>query len=119
MARHIPSLSVPLAQQILYPQQTNNYSLPGFFAFKWHDVSVEKVGNVIIYKMDGNILATANYSSAGTPPGSFLTFVASRTGTSVANATTGNQYTNLNFVLFANIAVYNYDNVVNVSAPTP
>ena len=114
-----PPSPVPLAQQILYPQQTNNYSLPGFFDFKWHDVSVEKVGSVIIYKMDGNIIATANYSSAGTPPGSFLTFVASRTGSTAANSVSGNQYTNLNFALFANIVVSNYNNVVNVSAPTP
>jgi hypothetical protein len=114
-----PSSPVPLAQQILYPQQTNNYSIPGFLAFKWHDVSVEKVGNVIIYKVDGNIIATGNYSSAGTPPGSFLTFVASRTGSGVASAASGVQYTNLNFVVFANIVVSNYDNVVNVSAPTP
>jgi hypothetical protein len=114
-----PPSPVPLAQQTLYPQQTNNYSLPGFFAFKWHDVSVEKVGNVIIYKMDGNIIATANYSSAGTPPGSFLTFIASRTGSTAASPASGNQYTNLNFSLFANIVVSNYANVVNVSASTP
>lgn len=114
-----PPSPVPLAQQIIYHQQTNNYSLPGFFTFGWHDVSVEKVGNVIIYKIDGNILATGNYTSAGTPAGNFLTFVASRTGTSVASATsaTAAVYTNLNFVVFANIVVSNYDNVVNVSAP--
>ena len=114
-----PPSVVPVAQQILYPQQTNNCSIPGFLAFKWHDVSVEKVGTIIIYKVDGNIIATGNYLSAGTPPGNFLTFVASRTGSSVANAVSGFQYTNLNFVVFANIAVSNYDNVVNVSAPTP
>ena len=113
-----PPTPVPLAQQILYPQQTNNFSLPGYPTFGWHDVSVEKVGSVIIYKIDGQILATANYSAAGTPPGSFLTFVASRTGSTAANALTGNQYTNLNFAVFANIVVSNYNNVVNVSAPT-
>jgi hypothetical protein len=114
-----PPEVVPLAQQILYPQQTNNASCPGLVTFAWHDVSLEKVGNVIIYKIDGNIIATGNYSSAGTPPGSFLTFVATRTGSSVANAVTGNQYTNLNFVVFANLVVSNYNNVVNVSATTP
>lgn len=114
-----PPQVVPLAQQILYPQQTNNASCPGLITFGWHDVSVEKVGTVIVYKIDGNIIATANYSSAGTPPGTFLTFFASRTSLGVANAASGNNYTNLNFAVFANIAVYNYDNVVNVSAPTP
>ncbi len=114
-----PPTPVPLAQQILYPQQTNNYCLPGFLDFAWHDVSVEKVGNVIIYKIDGNIIATGNYATAGTPPGSYLTFVATRTGSSVASPVTGNQYTNLNFVVFANIVVSNYNNIVNVSATTP
>jgi hypothetical protein len=112
-----PPTPVPLAQQILYPQQTNNASCPGLVTFGWHDVSLEKVGNVIIYKIDGNIIATGNYSSAGTPPGSLLTFVASRTSLTVASATTAN-YTNLNFVVFANIVVSNYNNVVNVSAPS-
>ena len=113
-----PPQPVPLAQQILYPQQTNNYSCPGLVSFAWHDVSLEKVGNVIIYKIDGNIIATGNYSSAGTPAGSLLSFMASRTTLSVANAVSGNNYTNLNFAVFANIVVSNYANVVNVTAPT-
>ena len=114
-----PPTQVPVAQEILYPQQTNNLSMPGLPTFGWHDVSVEKVGNVIIYKIDGNILATGNYASAGTPAGSFLTFVASRTGSTVASATsaTAKYYTNLNYAIFANIVVSNYNNVVNVTAP--
>src|SRR5262245_16425719 len=36
-----PPVVVPLAQQILYPQQTNNASCPGLPTFAWHDVSVE------------------------------------------------------------------------------
>ena len=114
---YFPATVVPLAQQILYPQQTNNASCPGLPTFGWHDVSVEKVGSVIIYKIDGNIIATGNYAVCGTPPGSFLTFMASRTGLTAANAVTGNNYTNLNFAVFANIVVSNYDNVVNVTAP--
>ena len=115
---YFPATVVPMAQQILYPQQTNNASCPGLPTFGWHDVSVEKVGNVIIYKIDGNLIATGNYSVCGTPAGSYLTFLASRTGLTAANAATSN-YTNLNFVVFANISVENYNNVVNVTAPTP
>jgi hypothetical protein len=114
-----PPTKVPDAQTNLYPQQMNNCSLPGFLDFAWHDVEVDKIGSVIIYKIDGNIIATGNYASAGTPAGSFLTFVATRTATSVASAASGANYTNLNFVVFANIVVSNYDNVVNVSASTP
>jgi hypothetical protein len=114
-----PPAVVPLAQQNLYPQQTNNASCPGLVSFAWHDVSVEKIGSVIVYLIDGNIIATGNYASAGTPPGSYLTFVATRTATSVASPATGALYTNLNFALFANIVVSNYNNVVNVSASTP
>ena len=117
-ATYFPPTVVPLAQQILYPQQTNNASCPGLPTFGWHDVSVEKVGSVIIYKIDGNLIATGNYSVCGTPAGSYLTFLASRTGLTAANAATSN-YTNLNFAVFANIVVSNYANVVNVSAPTP
>ncbi len=116
-----PPAVVPLAQQILHPQQTNNASCPGLLTFAWHDVSVEKVGSVIVYKVDGNIIATGNYASAGTPPGTFLDFVATRTGTGVASASSSTApiYTNLNFGIFANIVVSNYNNIVNASATVP
>jgi len=115
-ASYFPSQVVPLQQQILYPQQTNNASLPGLVTFGWHDVSLEQVGNVLIYKIDGNIIATANYNSAGAPSGNYLVYMTSRTSYS---SSTDPNYTNLNFVVFANLVVSNYNNVVNISAPQP
>ncbi|HTB83290.1 MAG TPA: hypothetical protein VK742_06520 [Candidatus Sulfotelmatobacter sp.] len=114
-----PPEPVPLAQQIAWPRQTNNYCLPGFFDFAWHDVEVDKIGNVIVFKMDGNTLATGNYATAGAPAGSYLTFLATRTASGVASMSTATYYTNLNFVVFANIVVSNFNSIVNVTATTP
>ena len=114
-----PPAPVPLSQELLFPTLTNNASCPGLVNFKWHDVTVQKIGSVIIYSIDGNIIAEAPYSSAGTPAGAYLMFSAGDISSSPPSAAQRAAYTNLNYVIFANITVSNYDNVVNVAAPTP
>ncbi len=110
-----PSTKPPQAQINLWAQQTNIQCNIGALDFHWHDVEVQKIGNVIVYSIDGHIAATGNYSSAGTPSGSYLVFTAFDINSTVS---TDPNFANLNFVVFANIVVSNYNNVVNVSAPT-
>ena len=116
-----PSEPVPLDEQIAFPTLTNNASVPALVNFKWHDVTIQKIGDVIVYSIDGNIIAQAPYSSAGTPAGSYLMFSAGDINSSPpsASSSTTPLYTNLNYVVYANITVSNYANVVNVSATTP
>jgi hypothetical protein len=111
-----PSTKPPLSQMVLYHQQTNIQCNIGALDFGWHDVEVQKVGNVIVYLIDGHTAATGNYSSAGTPAGSELVFSAFDINSSIS---TDANFTNLNFVLFTDIVVSNLAQVVNVSAPTP
>jgi len=111
-----PSVKPPQAQINLYRQQTNIQSVLGSISFGWHDVEVQKIGNVIVYLIDGHLAATGNYSSAGTPAGTNLVFTAFDINSTIS---TDPNYANLNFVVFANIVVSNLANVVNVTAPTP
>ena len=111
-----PNVPPPAAQVNLYPQQTNIFSNLGAPDFGWHDVEVQKVGNVIVYLLDGHIVATGNYASAGTPSGDKLVFTAFDINSSPSTDT---NFANLNFVVFANIVVSNFPTVVNVTATTP
>ena len=111
-----PATKPPQAQINLYNQQTNIACFPGLIDFAWHDVEVQKIGNVIVYSIDGHIAATANSVSAGSPAGSYLTFLAFDIN---GNASLDPNFTNLNFVVFDNIRVSNYVNVVTVQATQP
>jgi hypothetical protein len=111
-----PSMKPPQAQIDLFRQQTNIQSILGSASFGWHDVEVQKVGNVIVYLIDGHLVATGAYASAGTPAGDKLVFTAFDINSS---ASTDTNFANLNFVVFANIVVSNLPLVVNVTAPTP
>jgi hypothetical protein len=113
---YYPNVAPPAAQVNLYPQQTNIFSNLGAPNFGWHDVEVQKVGNVIVYLLDGHIVATGNYSSAGTPAGDKLVFTAFDINSSPS---TDPNFANLNFVVFANIVVSNFPTVVNVTATVP
>jgi hypothetical protein len=109
-----PSVKPPQAQLNLYRQQTNIQSVLGSISFGWHDVEVQKIGNVIVYLIDGHLAATGNYLSAGTPAGDKLVFTAFDINSTIS---TDPNFVALNFVVFANITVSNLVNVVNVTAP--
>jgi len=111
-----PSVKPPQAEIDLYHQQTNIQCNLGAPVFGWHDVEVQKVGNIIVYLVDGHVAATGNYSSAGTPAGDKLVFTAFDINSSPSLDT---NFVNLNFVVFANIVVSNFPTVVNVAASTP
>src|ERR1035437_5525662 len=71
-----PSVQPPLAQVLLYRQQTNVQCVASHVDFAWHDVQVRKVATAISYWIDGNLIATANTADAGTPAGGYLLFTA-------------------------------------------
>jgi hypothetical protein len=113
---HFWAVQPPQAQINNWLQQSNIVCRPGTTGFRWHDVEVQKIGNVIVYSIDGFIAGSANTASAGNPVGTYLTFLASDIN---GNASVDPNWTNLNFVVFDNIRVFNYANVVQVSASQP
>jgi hypothetical protein len=123
-ATNFPGQTVPMAQYLLYPQQTNSSGNPanapgtaynGALAFKWHDVSLQKLGNTITYLIDGILIATVNVTDAGTLGGTNILF-----NHYDINATVSSDpnRTNLNFTLIDNVRVTEFTNVVSVAATT-
>jgi len=115
-----PGQQCPAAQLALYPQQTNsNGSLPGepgfanngTLAFKWHDISLKKLGNVITYTIDGFLIATVDITDAGPLGGSKIHFNCYDIN---ASSSTDPNFTNLNFTLIDNVRITNYANVITV-----
>jgi hypothetical protein len=111
-----PATKPPQAQISRFPQQTNIQCFAGLIDFAWHDVEVQKIGPVIVYSIDNHIIATANQTDAGTVSGGYLEFLAFDIN---GNASTDTNFTNLNFVVFDNIRVSNYVNVVTVQVTQP
>jgi hypothetical protein len=52
----------PSAQLALYPQQFGK-TRTGALGFAWRDVLVEKIGNIVTWKVDGVLIATVNSST--------------------------------------------------------
>lgn len=115
-----PAQQCPTNQFLLYPQQTNsNGSLPGApgfanpanLAFKWHDVSLKKLGNTITYSIDGFLIATVDVNDAGPLGGTNILF-----NHYDINATSSSDpnFANLCFTLIDNVRITNYANVITV-----
>jgi hypothetical protein len=118
---NFPSRQCPTNQFLLYPQQTNsNGTLPGApgfnkagaLCFKWHDVSLEKIANVITYRIDGVLIATVDVVDAGPLGGTNILFNHYDINT---GASTDPNRTNLIFTLVDNVRITNFPNVVSAS----
>jgi hypothetical protein len=108
-----PGQSIPAAQTALYPQQTGT-AANGSQGFKWHDVSLSKIANVITYKIDNILIATVDVVDAGVSGGTNILFNHYDIN---AGASTDPNFTNLNFTLIDNVRITNFPNVVSVSVP--
>jgi hypothetical protein len=118
---NFPSQQCPSNQFLLFPQQTNSNGTlagaPGFnkagaLCFKWHDVSLEKIANVIRYRIDGVLIATVDVVDAGPLGGTNILFNHYDINT---GASTDPNRTNLIFTLVDNVRITNFPNVVSVS----
>lgn len=56
--------AVPAAQVLAFPSQTGAVSPAGALGFAWHDVVVEKAGNILTWSIDGSLIATADSTGA-------------------------------------------------------
>jgi hypothetical protein len=120
---NFPGQTVPVAQWTLFPQQTNSAgpnapgtASPGTLAFKWHDISLQKIGNTITYLIDGVLIATVNVTDAGTLGGTNILFNHYDINATVS---TDPNRTNLIFTLIDNVRVTEFTNVISVTATTP
>lgn len=64
-----PSHTAPANQVTLFPQQTGS-TLAGALGWAWHDVQIDKVGNIVSWNIDGILLAVLDLSTNGLLGGS-------------------------------------------------
>jgi hypothetical protein len=115
-ATNFAAQPVPAAQTNLFPSQTGAVAPAGSAGFKWHDVTLRKIGTVITYQIDGLLIGTVDSTDAGTPGGNNILFnffdINAGGSTNVAS-------TNVLFALFDNVRIVSFTNVVDVSAVGP
>jgi len=99
------SKTAPLAQQILYPNQSGT-TAAGTFGMAWHDVIVDKVGDTLTWTVDGLRIAAVPLNGA-VPGGDNIFF-----GMFDINTNASTDPNN-----FLNTAIY--DNVVVTQIPEP
>ena len=103
----------PVAQTNLYSFQSGLTTPAGVQSFKWRDVTLKKVANIITYKIDGVLIATVDASTNGTLGGANILFNLYDIN---GNASTHLDTTNLLFALFDNVRITNFPSVVTVTA---
>lgn len=103
----------PAAQTNLFPSQTGVKTPDGVIAFKWRDVSLRKVANIITYRIDNVLIATIDASTNGTLGGANILFNCYDIN---GNASVDPLATNLLFALFDNVRITNFPSVVSVTA---
>ena len=109
---NFPGQSPPAAQTALYPLQTGT-SQDGSMAFKWRDVSLKKIANILTYTIDGVLIATLDVTTNGTLGGTNILFTHCDINSSVS--TDPNRF-DMAFSLFDNIRVTNFPTAVLVSS---
>jgi len=57
------SVSAPEAQIALFPGQTGT-TQPGVLGFQWRDVVIQKIGTILTWSVDGNLIATGDAAGA-------------------------------------------------------
>jgi hypothetical protein len=102
-----PARTAPAAQITLYPSQSGS-ALAGSLGWAWHDVTINKVGNMVTWNIDGSLIASLDITTNGVLGGNnILLMQGDINATSSADA----NGTALNFGLF--------DNVVITTIPEP
>ncbi len=106
-------IAPPAAQTNLFPSQTGVRTPDGVVAFRWRDVALKKVANIITYRIDGVLIATIDASTNGTLGGANILFNCYDIN---GNASVDPLATNLLFALFDNVRITNFPSVVSVTA---
>lgn len=102
-----PARTAPAAQTSLFASQTGS-AAAGSLGWAWHDVSITKIGNMVTWNIDGNLIASLDISTNGVTGGNNILLVQSDINTTASTDANG---TALNFGLF--------DNVVVTAVPEP
>jgi hypothetical protein len=95
--------SAPALQQTNFPASQTGMTPAGGTGFRWHDVSIKKVGTNVTWTVDGVLLGTINTAGFTTPTGGTNILF----GSSDINSTTNTSpdFATLSFTLIDNVRV--------------
>lgn len=96
-----PTRTAPAAQTTLFASQTGS-ALAGSLGWAWHDIIINKTGNMVTWNIDGTLIASLDASTNGVLSGSNIMLVQSDINTTASTDANG---TTLNFGLFDNLVV--------------
>jgi hypothetical protein len=96
--------TVPPAQNAAFPATQFGTSLAGTAGFKWHDVQITKVGNLITWKVDGTLLDTTD-TTLFTVPTSGSNILFGMSDTSLGAGTPASTFAAVDFTLIDNVRV--------------
>ncbi|HVT30074.1 MAG TPA: PEP-CTERM sorting domain-containing protein [Lacipirellulaceae bacterium] len=96
--------SVPAAQNSAFPTTQFGTSLAGAAGFKWHDVVIEKTGNIVTWTVDGTLLATTDTTNF-TVPTSGNNILFGHGDTSLGAGTPAATFAAVDFTLIDNVRV--------------
>lgn len=99
-----PAGATAPAAQIAISATQNGSTLAGTAGFRWHQVSIKKVGNIITWSVNGTLLATTDTTNFTTATsGSNILF--GHSDTSLGAGTPANLFALLDFTLIDNVRV--------------
>ncbi len=96
-----PTRTAPAAQTTLFASQTGS-ALAGSLGWAWHDVIINKTGNLVSWNIDGTLIASLDITTNGVLSGNNIMLVQSDINTTASTDANG---TALNFGLFDNVSV--------------
>ena len=96
--------TAPAAQVTISPTTQSGSTVAGTAGFRWHDVEIAQVGNIVTWKVDGTLLATLDTTSlTNATAGNNILFGMSDTSTGAG--TPAALFAQLDFTLIDNVTV--------------
>ena len=103
--------SAPAAQIGISPTTQSGLTLAGTAGFRWHDVEISQVNDIVTWKIDGTLIATLDTTSLTNATGG-NNILFGMADTSTGAGTPANIFEQLDFTLIDNV------NVIAVPEPT-
>jgi len=102
--------TAPAAQNTISPTTQFGSTIAGMAGFRWHDVEITQIGNIITWKIDGTLISTVDTTSFASPTAG-SNILLGMSDTSTGAGTPANIFQQVDFTLVDNVSV--------IEAPEP
>ena len=97
--------TVPAAQNAAFPSTQFGTSLAGTAGFRWHDVFIEKSGNIVTWWVDNKLFATTDLAAFTGPAPAGTNILFGHADTSLGAGTPASTFQAVDFTLIDNVVV--------------